>query len=148
MLEAARKAGIYVPTLCYDEDLKPYGACCMCVVEIEGMRGLPTSCTTPATNGMVVHTDSKMANESRKITMQLIMANHPNECLTCAKNQECDLQKIARYLSVTEEDIDRMRNARATTGRYSNPAYVRDMNKCILCGKCWRSCHEITGMTP
>jgi predicted molibdopterin-dependent oxidoreductase YjgC len=146
VLEAARKAGIYVPTLCWDEDLVPYGGCCMCVVEIEGMRGLPTSCTTPATNGMVVHTDSQLANESRKITMQLIMANHPNECLTCARNQECDLQKIARYLSITDEEFNRIRKrTRVLPVDSSNPAYVRDMNKCILCGKCWRSCHEITG---
>ena len=146
VLDAARKAGIYVPTLCFDEDLKPYGACCMCVVEIEGMRGLPTSCTTPATNGMVVHTDSKLANESRKITMQLIMANHPNECLTCAKNQNCELQRMAHYLGVDEAGFDKMRKrTRVLPIDDSNPAYTRDMNKCILCGKCWRACHEITG---
>lgn len=146
VLEAARKAGIYVPTLCDDEDLKPYGACCMCVVEIEGMRGLPTSCTTPATDGMVVHTDSKLANESRRMTMQLIMANHPNECLTCLKNQDCDLQKVARYLGVEQADFEKMRKrTKVLPIDDSSPAFIRDMNKCILCGKCWRACHEITG---
>src|SRR5512136_1341069 len=94
VLEAARAAGIYIPTLCYDPDLKPYGACCLCVVEIEKMRGLPTSCTTPATDGMVVHTDSTLVNQSRRISMELIMANHSGDCLTCVKNQDCDLQKI------------------------------------------------------
>lgn len=147
VLEAAQQAGIYIPTLCYDEDLKPFGACCMCVVEIEGMRGLPTSCTTPATEGMVVHTDSKLANESRRTTMQLIMANHPNECLTCAKNQNCDLQRIARYMGITQEEFDRMRKrTKIMPVDTSNPAFIRDMNKCILCGKCWRACHEIAGV--
>ncbi len=146
VLQAARQAGIYIPTLCDDEDLKPYGACCMCVVEIEGMRGLPTSCTTPATDGMVVHTDSTLANTSRLMTMQLILANHPSECLTCAKNQNCDLQKLARYLGVEQADFDKMRKrTKVLPIDDSSPAYTRDMNKCILCGKCWRSCHEITG---
>jgi len=146
VLEAARKAGIYIPTLCDDEDLKPYGACCMCVVEIEGMRGLPTSCTTPATDGMVVHTDSTLANQSRLMTMKLILANHPAECLTCSKNQNCDLQKLARYLGVEQADFEKMRKrTKVAPIDDSSPAYTRDMNKCILCGKCWRSCHEITG---
>jgi formate dehydrogenase alpha subunit len=145
VLEAARKAGIYVPTLCDDEDLKPYGACCMCVVEIEGMRGLPTSCTTPVTDDMVVHTDSTLANQSRLMTMQLILANHPSECLTCSKNQNCDLQKLARYLGVEKADFDKMRQrTKVMPVDDSHPAYTRDMNKCILCGKCWRACHEIS----
>jgi len=147
VLEAARQTGIYIPTLCDDPDLKPYGACCMCVVEIEGMRGLPTSCTTPATDGMVVHTDSTLANQSRRMTMELIMANHPNECLTCAKNQDCDLQKVARYLGVEQADFEKMRKrTRVVPIDDSHPAFIRDMNKCILCGKCWRACHEIAGV--
>jgi predicted molibdopterin-dependent oxidoreductase YjgC len=147
VLEAARAAGIYVPTLCYDPDLKPYGGCCMCVVEIEGMRGLPTSCNTPATDGMVVHTESTIVDQSRKITMELIMANHNGECLTCAKNQNCELQKIARYLGIEESHFDRLRKrTRTVPFDDSNPAYTRDMNKCILCGRCWRACHEITGI--
>ena len=147
VLMAARKAGIYIPTLCFDEDLKPYGGCCMCVVEIEGMRGLPTSCTTPATDGMVVHTDSKLANQSRLMTMQLILANHPSECLTCGKNQNCQLQSLARYLGVEQADFEKMRKrTRVLPIDDSNPAYTRDLNKCILCGKCWRVCHEIIGV--
>src|SRR4030042_3532969 len=86
VLEAARKAGIYIPTLCYDPDLKPYGGCCLCVVEINGLRGLPTSCTTPVTDGMVVHTESPLVEQSRLITMELIMANHHGDCLPCPKN--------------------------------------------------------------
>jgi formate dehydrogenase alpha subunit len=147
VLEAARQAGIYIPTLCYDPDLKPYGACRLCIVEIEKMRGLPTSCTTAAAEGMVVHTESKAVNQSRRITMELIMANHHGDCLTCAKNQNCELQTVARYLGIEQEHFDRMRKSQVVHPvDDSHPAYIRDMNKCILCGRCWRACHEIAGV--
>jgi len=147
VLEAALKAGVYIPTLCYDPDLKPYGACRLCIVEIEKMRGLPTSCTTPATDGMVVRTESPLVNQSRRITMELIMANHHGDCLTCAKNQNCELQTVARYLGIEQEHFDRMRKSKKTVPiDDSHPAYTRDMNKCILCGRCWRACHEIAGV--
>ncbi len=147
VLEAARKAGLYIPTLCYDEDLKPYGACRLCIVEIEGMRGLPTSCTTPATDGMVVHTETAAVNRSRRITMELIMANHHGDCLTCSKNQNCEIQTVARYLGVEQEHFDRMRKSEMTKNfDDSHPAFTRDMNKCILCGRCVRACHEIAGV--
>ncbi len=147
VLEAAQTAGVYIPTLCHDPDLKPYGACRFCVVEIEGMRGLPTSCTTPATDGMVVHTETPMVNQSRRITMELIMANHHGDCLTCAKNQQCEIQKIARYLGIEQEHFDRMRKSQELLPiDDSHPAFTRDPNKCILCGKCVRACHEITGV--
>jgi formate dehydrogenase alpha subunit len=147
VLEAALKAGVYIPTLCYDPDLKPYGACRLCIVEIDGMRGLPTSCTTPATDGMVVHTESPAVNQSRRISMELIMANHHGDCLTCAKNQQCDLQKIARYLGIEQEHFDRMRKSQELLPiDDSHPAFTRDLNKCILCGKCVRACQEIAGV--
>ena len=147
VLEAAQSADVYIPTLCHDPDLKPYGACRLCVVEIEGVRGLPTSCTTPATDGMVVHTETPMVNQSRCITMELIMANHHGDCLTCAKNQQCELQKIARYLGIEQEHFDRMRKSKELLPvDDSHPAFTRDLNKCILCGKCVRACHEIAGV--
>ncbi len=144
VLEAARKAGVYIPTLCYDEDLKPYGACRLCIVQVEGMRGLPTSCTTPATDGMVVHTETPLVNQSRRITMELIMANHHGDCLTCGKNQNCELQEVASYLGVEQEHFDRMRKSKTTVAvDDSHPAFTRDINKCILCGRCVRACNEI-----
>jgi len=146
VLEAALGADIYIPTLCYDPDLTPYGACRLCLVEIEGMRGLPTSCTTAATDGMVVHTETPAVNQARRVAMELIMANHHGDCLTCAKNQQCELQKIARYLNIEQEHFDRLRKSTqilpVDTG---HPAFIRDPNKCILCGKCVRACHEIAG---
>jgi predicted molibdopterin-dependent oxidoreductase YjgC len=147
VLEAAKKAGVYIPTLCYDPDLKPYGGCRLCIVEIEKMRGLPTSCTTLATDGMVVHTETPAVNQARRITVELIMANHQGDCLTCAKNQNCELQTVARYLGIEQEHFDRMRKSqRVVPVDDSNPAYIRDMNKCILCARCVRACHEITGI--
>ncbi|MFC1920482.1 formate dehydrogenase subunit alpha [Chloroflexota bacterium] len=147
VLEAAQEAGVYIPTLCHDPDLKPYGACRFCVVEIEGMRGLPTSCTIPVTDGMIVHTETPKVNQSRRITMELIMANHHGDCLTCAKNQQCELQKIARYLGIEQEHFDRLRKSKELLPiDDSHPAFTRDMNKCILCSKCVRACHEIAGV--
>jgi len=144
VLEAALGAGIYIPTLCYDPDLKPYGACRLCVVEIEGMRGLVSSCTTPATDGMVVHTETPRVNQARRITMELIIANHHGDCLTCAKNQDCELLKIARYLGMEKEHVDRLRKSTQVLPiDGSHPAFDRDPNKCILCAKCVRACHEV-----
>jgi predicted molibdopterin-dependent oxidoreductase YjgC len=146
VLEAALKAGVYIPTLCYDPDLRPYGACRLCIVEIEKMRGLPTACTTPATDGMVVHTETPAVDRSRRITMELIMANHIGDCLTCSKNQNCELQEVARYLGIEQEHFDRMRKSdRKFALDESHPFYIRDMNKCILCARCSRACHEIVG---
>ena len=147
VLEAALEAGIYIPTLCHDSDLKPYGASRLCVVEIEGMRGLVSSCTTPATEGMIVHTETPKVTQSRIISMELIMANHHGDCLTCAKNQNCELQKIARYLGVEQEHFDRLRKSTEILPiDTSHPAFERDPNKCILCAKCIRACHEVVGV--
>lgn len=142
VLEAANSAGIYIPTLCADPDLEPYGSCRLCVVEIEGMRGLPTACTTPVTDGMVVHTETPAVTAVRKMAVELLIADHPAECLTCAKNQNCELQKVASYLGITE-----LRFPKATK-KYeidaSNPFFDIDRNKCILCARCVRACNEIT----
>lgn len=147
VLEAARGVGIYIPTLCYDPDLSPFGACRLCVVEVEGMRGLASSCTIPITEGMVVHTDTPRVNQTRRITMELIIANHHGDCLVCAKNGRCELQRIARYLGLEQEHFDRLRRSTQTTPiDDSHPAFLRDTNKCILCGKCVRACHEITAV--
>lgn len=147
VLEAALDAGIYVPSLCYEPKLKPYGACRLCVVEIEGMPGLVTSCTAPATGGMVVRTDTQWVNESRRITMELIMANHHGDCLTCHKNQDCELLRITRYLGVEQEHFDRLRKSTHLLPiDRSHPAFDLDPNKCVLCARCVRVCHEIAGV--
>jgi NADH dehydrogenase/NADH:ubiquinone oxidoreductase subunit G len=96
VLEAALDAGIYIPTLCYSPDLEPYGGCRLCVVEIEGMRGLVSSCTTPATEGMVVRTETPRVNQSRRITMELIGANYHGDFFARAQDRDYELLKIAR----------------------------------------------------
>jgi formate dehydrogenase alpha subunit len=168
VLEAAKLAGIYIPTICSDPDLKPYGGCRLCVVEIEKMRGLPIACTTPATEGMVVHTNTPAVNEVRRNVIQLLLADHPSECLicdrrercspydiclrnvavtercvTCAKNGHCELQTVVDYLGVHE--IPFRRTQRSYTIDDSNPFFYRDLNKCILCSKCVRVCDEVVG---
>jgi predicted molibdopterin-dependent oxidoreductase YjgC len=142
VLEAAQAGQIYIPTLCADPDLEPYGGCRLCVVEIEGMRGLPTACTTPASDGMVVHTETPAVNEVRTTVTELLIADHPLECLTCPQNQQCELQKVAAYLGITEQPL--RRTDRVFPVDSSNPFFELDRNKCILCARCTRTCSEIT----
>ncbi|MFZ3170400.1 MAG: 2Fe-2S iron-sulfur cluster-binding protein [Carboxydocellales bacterium] len=143
VLDAARQLGIEIPTLCYDPMLSKPGACRMCIVEIPGMRNLPASCVTPVTEGMIVHTHSEAVIEARKTIIELLLANHPNDCLTCERSGDCKLQQYAYEYGVREVGFQ------GETHQYeideSNPYILRDMNKCILCGKCVRVCAEIKG---
>jgi predicted molibdopterin-dependent oxidoreductase YjgC len=141
ILKAAGAAGIYVPTLCYYAKLAPYGACRMCIVEVEGMRGLPTACTTEAAEGMVVRTDTEEVNRVRRATCEMLIADHPDDCLTCSSNQKCELQKVAAHLGVRERRLEK--TGRPADRDESSPFFVRDAAKCILCGRCVRACHEI-----
>ena len=144
VLEAARAAGIYIPTLCYHPDLPPAGQCRLCLVEITGFRGLVTACTTEATDGMEVRTDTPEIEHLRRLTVELLLAEHPSDCLTCSANLSCDLQKLAAELGV-----DRIRFRRTTRSLPlddSNPFFVRDPNKCILCGRCVQTCRELQGV--
>ena len=95
VLEAAQQAGIYVPNLCNSPGIKPYGACRMCVVEIEGMRGLPASCTTKVSDGMVISNSSETVNKVRRMNCELLISDHPQECLTCPSSKCCQLQEVA-----------------------------------------------------
>ena len=144
VLEAALSAGIYIPNLCHSPGLEPYGACRMCVVEIEGVRGLPTACTTVVREGMVVGNDTGKVNSVRRMTCEMLIADHPLECLSCAVNQRCELQKVAAYLGITESRLER--TGRSPVPDESNPFFVRDLGKCILCGVCVRACHELRGI--
>lgn len=147
VLNAIKKAGLYVPTLCYDPHLKPFGACRLCIVQIEGMRGLPPSCTTPAQDGMKVHTETEEIQKVRRMIVELTIANHPYECLLCNKSQDCELLKVARHVGVDPSSIERLRRTtRKRTPDRSNPAFDFEPDKCILCGKCVRRCDEIVGV--
>lgn len=144
VLEVAEENGFFIPTLCSDPDLKPYGACRLCVVQIEGTRGFPTSCTTPATEGMVVHTDSPEINDIRRTAIQLIRSDHPTDCDACPKNQQCELQMMEALLDAAKARFQTM--TKDLPIDKSNPFFNIDRNYCILCGKCVRACDEIRGV--
>jgi formate dehydrogenase alpha subunit len=142
VLEAAEHAGIHIPRLCYDPDLSSVGACRLCVVEIEGMRNLPASCVTTVAPGMVVRTDTPVVREARRTILELLIANHPLDCLTCEKSGECLLQRYCYEYRVLSPSFTGERHAYDLED--NNPFIVRDLNKCILCGRCVRACAEIT----
>jgi len=147
VLEAALGADIYIPTLCYAPDLKPFGACRLCLVEIEGMRGFATACTTPVQEGMVIHTETEEIQRVRRTIVELAISDHPEECLVCNKSQDCELLKVARYVGVEPSSVKRLRRTKLTKSPdTSNPAFDFDPNKCILCGKCVRRCDEVVGV--
>jgi formate dehydrogenase alpha subunit len=141
VLDACRDAGVFVPTLCDDPDLEPYGGCRLCIVKIEGLRGMPTACTTPMVDGMKVTTEDPEILDVRRWTTQLLLADHPLDCATCVQNGSCGLQDVAEHLGVRERILRPM--AREAKIDDSNACYSIDMRKCILCGKCVRACEEV-----
>jgi NADH-quinone oxidoreductase subunit G/NADP-reducing hydrogenase subunit HndD len=144
LLTAIRRAGIRVPTLCHMEGLSPTGACRVCVVEVEGLRGLVPSCAYPVAAGMKVHTHSARAVQARRTIVELLLANHPDDCLYCVRNRNCQLQSLADELGVRQRRFAGERNRHFLD--MSSPSILRDPAKCILCGKCVRVCEEIQGV--
>ena len=143
VLQAALAAGIKIPTLCYLADLAPEGACRMCVVEIDGVRGLPASCTYPVSEGLVVRTSSPAIKEARRMIIEFLLNNHPQECLSCQRNLSCDLQRLA-----AEYGVQKGRFAGDERERHredGNPFIRRDTAKCVLCGRCVRVCRNVQG---
>lgn len=143
ILEAAELVGVDIPRLCYDPDLSPLGACRLCVVEVKGNRLLPASCVTPVTEGMEVQTESPAVIEARKTILELLVANHPLDCMTCDKMGDCRLADYCYRYNVKESPFTGEKHAYAIDD--SNPFIIRDLNKCILCGACVRACEEMTG---
>ena len=143
VLEAARANGIKIPTLCHDPRLSNPGACRLCIVEVKGARNLPASCVTTVTEGMVVETHSPAVTEARRTVIELLLANHPVDCLSCDKAGNCKLQEYAYEYQVRESNFGGEKHAYPLDN--SNPYIIRDANKCVLCGKCVRACAEIKG---
>ena len=141
LLATARRAGVQIPTLCHYEGLPPSGACRMCVVEVEGQRNLVPSCAFPATPGLKVKTHSKRAVDARRTLVELLLANHPDDCLYCVRNGDCQLQSLACELGVRRRRYFGAHNPAKLD--VASPSIVRDPAKCILCGKCIRACEEI-----
>ena len=145
ILDALKRAGIKVPTLCHLEGLFPSGACRMCVVEVEGVPGLVPSCAFPVREGMKIKTHSSRSLRARKTIVELLLANHPDDCLYCVRNKNCDLQELAEELGVRERRYSDNKSQYNIDS--SSPSIVRDPAKCILCGKCVRVCEEIQGVS-
>lgn len=158
IMRAAAEAGTMIPKLCATDMLKSFGSCRLCVVEIEGRRGTPASCTTPAEQGMVVHTQSERLQKIRNGVMELYISDHPLDCLTCAANGDCELQDMAGVVGLrdvrygydganhvfprrSDGDINFSYKAKDT----SNPYFTFDPSKCIVCNRCVRACEEVQG---
>ena len=144
VLQAATAAGIYIPHLCDSPGLKPYSACRLCIVEIDGQRGMPTSCATTVSEGMVIRNDVDSVNRVRRMICEMLIADHPLVCLSCSANMNCRLQDVAAFLGIKGSRLRRM--VRKPIVDASNPFYTRDLAKCILCGLCTRACHELRGV--
>ena len=140
VLAALKRNGISVPTLCHMPDLAPSGACRLCVVEIEGQGALTPSCAYPVAEGMVIQTHSPRAMRARKTIIELLLADHPDDCLYCVRNRNCQLQTLAENYGVRERRFAGKRSQRFPDT--SSAAILRDPAKCILCGRCVRVCEE------
>jgi len=144
VLAAAQNAGIAIPTLCHHQDLTPTGACRLCVVEVEKMRGPATACTLPVADGMVVHTNTDQIVTLRKFVLSMLLSDHPNDCMRCEVNGDCELQRWVYEYDVAWPEHSGARHSRPIDSD-PNPVVFVDMNKCILCGRCVRTCTEIQG---
>ncbi|MBN1389440.1 MAG: molybdopterin-dependent oxidoreductase [Candidatus Thermoplasmatota archaeon] len=169
ILEAARNAEIYIPTLCAHKELPAFGACRLCVVKVDGMRGFPPACSTPATDGMVVHNKDKEVRDLRRNILRLILIEHPHSCIVCEERADCEavrggpvkagritgcsmcpnreiceIREVCHYLGIPDMEIP-MEYKNLPVERY-DPFFDRDYNLCILCGRCVRMCQQIRGV--
>ncbi|RKY29129.1 MAG: ferredoxin [Planctomycetota bacterium] len=145
VLQVARRNGVRIPTLCYLEGLQAIGACRMCLVEVKKARGLVPACVTEVAEGMEVFTRTKRVREARKTILELILSDHPFECNTCERNQNCELQKLAEEFGIREITYEGEHSQAHVDD--STAALVRDSSKCILCRRCVAVCNEIQGVS-
>ena len=144
VLEAALEGGIYIPHLCHHPDLKPVGTCGICVVDVDGMDEPPTSCTTPAVEGMVVKTKTPQIDHLRRQAMEVMLANHPQQCVECSQYLNCELQSVKQFLGIVEE-VKVKRHIKPIPINTGNPLFVHDLFLCIKCGRCVRACNDLRG---
>ncbi|MGE8480734.1 MAG: 2Fe-2S iron-sulfur cluster-binding protein, partial [Pseudomonas shirazensis] len=146
VMRAAALLGTNIPKLCATDTLEAFGSCRMCMVEVDGMRGYPASCTTPVTEGMVVHTQTPRLADLRRNVMELYISDHPLDCLTCSANGNCELQTVAGQVGLREvrygyEGANHLADAKDL----SNPYFNYEPSKCIVCSRCVRACEDIQG---
>ena len=144
ILEVINRNGLKVPTLCHLKDTMPTGACRMCVVEDVNSGKLITSCSFPANPGMRINTHSQRVVESRKTIIELLLSNHPDDCLYCVRNKNCELQDLSEEHHVRERRISGRKNREKLD--LSSASIVRDPEKCILCGRCVTTCEDVMGV--
>src|SRR5882757_7609970 len=149
VMRAAKHAGIDIPKLCATDSLEAFGSCRLCVVEIDGARGTPASCTTPVAPGMVVRTQTDKVAKLRRGVMELYISDHPLDCLTCSANGDCELQDMAGVTGLREvrygSGVDAGANHLDAAKDTSNPYFDFDASKCIVCSRCVRACDEVQG---
>ncbi|TDX29776.1 formate dehydrogenase alpha subunit [Modicisalibacter xianhensis] len=145
VMRAAAEAGLSIPKLCATDSLDAFGSCRLCLVEIEGRRGYPASCTTPVADGMVVRTQSDRLAKLRRNVMELYISDHPLDCLTCSANGNCELQDMAGAVGLREVRYAPGENHLAAEVDDSNPYFQFDPSKCIVCSRCVRACDEVQG---
>jgi NADP-reducing hydrogenase subunit HndD len=144
ILEAAKQHNILIPTFCYLEGMHQTGSCRICVVEVEGAKTLLASCITEVAEGMIVKTNTEKVRKARKLIYELMLSDHPKDCLSCSRNQNCELQKLGEIIQVSESRLEGEKS-RAIIDN-SSPSIVRDTSKCILCRRCVTVCNEIQGV--
>lgn len=134
VLEAAKMIGIEIPHLCYREDLSPFSGCRLCVVEVEKIKNLVASCSYPVAEGMIVHTNTPRVQKARRLVLELLLSDHPQDCMTCEKSGDCKLEKYAYQMGIIKTHFKGEKHNYPIDN--SNPFFERDYNKCILCGRC------------
>lgn len=144
VLEAALTNGIYIPHLCHHPDLPDIGSCRLCIVEVEGREGVCPSCKLEAEEGMKISTSSEQIAHLRKLSMELILAAHPEDCSTCPKYGQCEMQTLIQYMGVSAARMHT--RIKGFQQNNSNPLIIHDMNRCVLCGRCVRACQDLRGV--
>ena len=144
ILDAARKVGIRIPTLCYFEGVQAIGACRVCLVEVEGAKTLVASCVMPVSEGMKIHTNTKRVRDGRRLVVELLLSDHEGDCQLCNRSDDCELQAIARELGITEITYPGAKSRKVIDA--STPALSRDSSKCIHCRRCVTVCGQVQGV--
>ena len=139
IIEAAKQQGIQIPSLCYLEGVHQFGSCRICVVEVEGAKALVPSCMSKVSEGMVIHTNSERVRRARKVLYELLLSDHSKDCLSCKRNQSCELQALGKQLGV---EATRFEGARSECVIDVSTSITRDMSKCILCRRCVSVCND------
>ncbi len=144
IFDAAKQYNINIPHLCYLEGVHQIGSCRICVVEVEGYKNLQASCMVHVQEGMNVNTNSEKVHTARKLIYELILSDHPRDCLSCFRNQHCEFQKLGEFIQITEFRFEGEKSKNYVD--MSSPSIVRDTSKCILCRRCISVCNNIQGV--